>query len=93
MANGYRLEQEVILTRVNALLTRYAYIGDYQNFYKETWNFLFELRIDLKTAKALNDEKRIQYYESAIHALEELVASIISKQNKNIIEDEFKEGN
>lgn len=89
MANGYRLEQDVIISRARQLVERYAKVADFENFYKEAWNFLFEIRIDLKTATELRDNTRITLYTTSITALLDLVAGIISKHNKHLIEEEF----
>lgn len=89
MANGYRLEQKLIISRVKDITTRYAEIGDFESYYRECWNFYFELQIDLKNAIIQKDTKRIELYEKSINSLSTLVASIISEQHKLNIKKEF----
>ena len=92
MANGYRLEQADILKRGQVLVFEYVSKGDYAGFYKEAWNFVFELEIDIQTAKQLDDQPQLELYKNALRAISNLVESIISRHDREIIMEEFKNG-
>lgn len=89
MADGYRLDQATIISRVKDITTRYVSVGDYESFYRESWNFLFEIHIDLKTATLLKDQKRIELYNKTVLGLTDLVMSIIAEKSKLDINREF----
>jgi hypothetical protein len=92
MANGYRLEQIDILKRGHDLVFEYVAKGNYADFYKEAWNFVFELEIDIQTAQQLDDTNQLALYTKALHALSNLVEGIIARHDREIIMEEFNNG-
>jgi hypothetical protein len=92
MANGYRLEQIDILKKGHDLVFEYVAKSDYAGFYKEAWIFVFELEIDIRTAKELGDVNKLTLYTKALHALSNLVEGIISRHDREIIMEEFNNG-
>lgn len=73
----YRLSKDDILARGPKLLNSIAESDSDSSFWRDSWAFIFELRIDLETAMVNEDKERELLYLNGIKATSNMVKSIL----------------